>query len=349
MADHVSGGRVELGLGAGWNEREHAAFGFPFPPLGERMQMLAEQLEIVHGQWTSEPFSFAGEHYAVDAVDAQPRPVQSPHPPLLMGGQAGPRAAALAARWADEYNAVLAPFDEVIARKERIEAACEAAGREPIPVSLMTAVLVGRDRAEYEERRRLLSERVGAEPGEVWLTGTVDEVAEQLGALRDAGIARVMCQQLLHDDLDMVALIGERAGAAGGLARERVGDRVERGLVLGLAHGDDELAAADVEREERAALALDGDGLAQERSVDGVVEGHGQSSRRALRERGVAGERAVAVALGREPAGVEAALADHGLRARTIAEPACSWTRCVGWISTSVEVGLASATGTQRG
>ena len=208
-ADHVSGGRVELGLGAGWNEREHAAYGFPFPPLKVRMDMLAEQLEIVHGQWTASPFSFAGEHYRLEELDAQPKPVQTPHPPLLMGGQAGPRAAALAARWADEYNTVFAGFDDVIARKGRIEAACEAAGRDPIPVSLMTGVLVGRDRAEYEDRRRLLAERVGTEPGELWLTGTVDEVAEQLGALRDAGLRRVMCQQLLHDDLDMVTLIGE--------------------------------------------------------------------------------------------------------------------------------------------
>ena len=208
-ADHVSGGRVELGVGAGWNEREHAAYGFPFPPLKVRMDMLAEQLEIVHGQWTASPFSFAGEHYRLEELDAQPKPVQTPHPPLLMGGQAGPRAAALAARWADEYNTVFAGFDDVVARKGRIEAACEAAGRDPIPVSLMTGVLVGRDRAEYEDRRRLLAERVGTEPGELWLTGTVDEVAEQLGALRDAGLRRVMCQQLLHDDLDMVTRIGE--------------------------------------------------------------------------------------------------------------------------------------------
>ena len=208
-ADHVSGGRVELGLGAGWNEREHAAYGFPFPPLKVRMDMLAEQLEIVHGQWTASPFSFAGEHYRLEELDAQPKPVQTPHPPLLMGGQAGPRAAALAARWADEYNTVFAGFDDVVARKGRIEAACEAAGRDPIPVSLMTGVLVGRDRAEYEDRRRLLAERVGTEPGEIWLTGSVEEVAERLGAFRDAGLRRVMCQQLLHDDLDMLALIGE--------------------------------------------------------------------------------------------------------------------------------------------
>jgi F420-dependent oxidoreductase-like protein len=206
VADHVSGGRVELGIGAGWNEREHAAYGFPFPPLGTRMDLLAEQLEIVHGQWTEAPFSFAGEHYSIESLTAAPQPVQTPHPPLLLGGAAGPRAAALAARWADEYNTVEADVDEIVARKRRIEAACEAAGREPIPVSAMTSVLVGRDRAEYEDRRRLLAERTGSEPS---IGGTLDEVAERLGALRDTGLARVMCQHLLHDDLDMLPLIGE--------------------------------------------------------------------------------------------------------------------------------------------
>ena len=207
-ADHVSGGRVELGLGAGWHEREHAAYGFPFPPLRVRMDMLEEQLEIVHGHWRPGPFSFAGEHYRLEALDAEPKPVQQPHPPLLMGGQAGPRGAALAARWADEYNTPFATVEDAIAMKARVDAACEAAGREPIPFSLMTGVLVGRDRGELQERVRLLAER-GHEPSEGWITGTLDEVAEQLGAFHDAGLARVMCQHMLHTDLDMVALIGE--------------------------------------------------------------------------------------------------------------------------------------------
>ena len=90
--DHVSGGRVELGLGAGWNEREHVAFGFPFPPLGERLDVLAEQLEIVHRQWTEEELSFEGRHYRLERCRAEPKPLQRPHPPLLMGGSAGPRA-----------------------------------------------------------------------------------------------------------------------------------------------------------------------------------------------------------------------------------------------------------------
>jgi F420-dependent oxidoreductase-like protein len=211
-ADHISDGRVELGLGAGWNEPEHAAYGFPFPPLKARMDMLAEQLEIVHGQWTEAPFSFSGEHYRLEGLDAQPKPVQRPHPPLLMGGKAGPRAVALAARWADEYNTAYATLEELVPMKDRVTAACEAAGREPIPFSLMTGVVVGRDEGEVRERMRLLAERRdGDEPsGPALITGTVDQVAERLGALRDAGVARVMCQQLLHTDLDQVALIGEQ-------------------------------------------------------------------------------------------------------------------------------------------
>jgi F420-dependent oxidoreductase-like protein len=165
-ADHVSGGRVELGLGAGWNEREHAAYGFPFPPLRERMDMLEEQLEIVHGHWADGPFSFAGEHYRLEELHAEPKPVQAPHPPLLMGGQAGPRGAALAARWADEYNAPFATLEDAVAMKARVDAACEAAGREPIPFSLMTGVLVGRDRGELRERERLLAGRGHAPPEE---------------------------------------------------------------------------------------------------------------------------------------------------------------------------------------
>ncbi len=220
VADHVSGGRVELGLGAGWHEREHAAYGFPFPPLKARMDMLAEQLEIVHEHWTEGAFSFAGEHYRLEDLDAQPKPVQRPHPPLLMGGKAGPRGAALAARWADEYNTAFATLEDVVAMKDRVTAACEAAGREPIPFSLMTGVLVGRDRGEVRERAALLTEfrrDLGGPDAflsstrPTWIVGAADEVAERLGALRDAGVARVMCQQLLHEDLDHVALIGELA------------------------------------------------------------------------------------------------------------------------------------------
>ena len=220
-ADHVSGGRVELGLGAGWHEREHAAYGFPFPPTKVRMDVLEEQLQIILGSWTEAPFSFTGGHYTLRDLDAQPRPVQQPHPPLIMGGSGGRRSVALAARYADEYNTPFATLDDVRTRREAVGRACEeAGGRDPIPFSVMTGVVVGADEAELRDRARRLAERLGtgadlvAEPPSGWIVGTVERAAEQLSALRDAGVDRVMCQHLLHDDLDAVALIGERLGPA---------------------------------------------------------------------------------------------------------------------------------------
>ena len=107
-ADHVSGGRIELGLGTGWSEIEHTAYGFPFLSMKERMDVLEEQLEIIHdGHWSDGPFSFKGTYYELEDLQARPQPVQRPHPPLIMGGAAGPRAARLAARYADEYNTVM--------------------------------------------------------------------------------------------------------------------------------------------------------------------------------------------------------------------------------------------------
>src|SRR5579875_607982 len=211
-ADRISGGRVTLGLGAGWHEREHEAHGFSFPPTGERVDMLAEQLETVLGSWSQHPFSFEGRHYRLRELDAQPAPVQQPHPPLVMGGNAGPRTAALAARFADEYNTVFPTLEQVHERRARIEAACERAGRRPIPFSVMTGVLVGADERELHARAARLSARVGGpsvleQPPAGWVIGVVDRAAEQLRALRDAGVARVFCQHLLHDDLEAVALL----------------------------------------------------------------------------------------------------------------------------------------------
>lgn len=210
-ADHVSNGRVELGLGSGWHEREHAAYGFAFPPTGTRMDILGEQLQIVLGAWTEPGFSFSGAHYRLEDLDAQPKPVQQPHPPLIMGGLAGPRSAALAARFADEYNTVFPTLYDVHERKAAIERACEAQGRDPIPLSIMTGFLVGRDTAELNDRRRRLAEKTGsdAEPPSSWIVGTVEHAAEQLAALDAAGVSRVMCQHLVHEDLDAIALLGE--------------------------------------------------------------------------------------------------------------------------------------------
>jgi F420-dependent oxidoreductase-like protein len=218
-ADHVSGGRVELGLGAGWHEREHEAHGFPFAPLRTRMDVLEEQLQVVLGSWMEETFSFTGEHYQLRDLQAHPKPVQKPHPPLIMGGNAGPRSAALAARFADEYNTPFSTVEQVLERRQQVDRACEQAGRNPIPFSIMTGVLVGRDQAELRSRAQRLGEKMGADPQALladppagWIVGTVDQAVEQLLAFRDAGVARVMCQQLLHEDLDAVALLGAELG-----------------------------------------------------------------------------------------------------------------------------------------
>src|SRR5947209_16088 len=121
--DHVSGGRVELGIGAGWHEAEHRAYGFPFADTRTRMDVFAEQIEIVHGSWKPGPFSFDGEHYRVEELDALPKPLQQPHPRLLVGGSGGPRSLALAAKWADEYNTPFPSRDECRSLRERLTAA----------------------------------------------------------------------------------------------------------------------------------------------------------------------------------------------------------------------------------
>jgi F420-dependent oxidoreductase-like protein len=195
-ADHISGGRVELGLGAGWHEREHAAHGFPFETTRERFDRLEEQLEIVRRSWDDEPFDFDGRFYRLDHANPLPKPVQRPHPPLIVGGVAQPRSVALAKRWATEYNTLFATPEECRERAARVA---------PLPLSLMTGFLIGADRAELRAR----AERLGADPiPPSWIAGTPDEVVARLRELEAAGVRRVMLQHLLHDDVDAVALTG---------------------------------------------------------------------------------------------------------------------------------------------
>jgi F420-dependent oxidoreductase-like protein len=220
-ADQISNGRVTLGIGAGWHAREHEAYGFPFAATRERFDVLEEQLQVILGSWSDGPFDFDGRHYGVRDLDAQPKPVQRPHPPIIIGGKAGPRSAALAARYADEYNTSHPSLTDVRERKASVERACERAGRDPIPFSVMAGVLLGRDRGELEERAQRLVEidyiadarAFLAEPPDGWIVGTLSDAAEQIGVLRDAGVDRIMCQHLLHDDLDTVALIGRELPA----------------------------------------------------------------------------------------------------------------------------------------
>jgi F420-dependent oxidoreductase-like protein len=229
--DHVSVGRVELGLGAGWNVGEHRAYGFAMPPTATRIEILAEQLEIVHRSWTEEAFSFDGAHYRLEDLRALPKPLQRPHPTLLVGGSGGPRSLVLAARFADEYNTVGVTAEELRRRRERLEAAWRDAGRDPgtVRLSLMTACMVGRDRAEVAERvRRVVAATGGgdaeamlADPPPHWLIGTAEELVERLRSLEAAGVTRVMLQHLAHDDLDMIAVLGEVAATMGTTSSQR--------------------------------------------------------------------------------------------------------------------------------
>jgi F420-dependent oxidoreductase-like protein len=214
-ADHVSGGPVELGLGAGWHDREHAAYGFSYPDLRTRMEVLEEQLQVVLGNWADELFSFTGKHYRLDQLDAQPKPLQKPHPPLLMGGRAGPMAARLAARYADEYNTAFAAVQDVRERSDKIARACEAIGREPIPFSVMGPVIVGRDEADLQARvartaafRDMDREQLLRDPPEGFVVGTLEQVAAQLREYERAGASRMLCQHNPHDDLEFIALLG---------------------------------------------------------------------------------------------------------------------------------------------
>lgn len=203
-ADAISGGRVELGIGAGWHEGEHEAFGFEFGTVGSRMDVFAEQLEIAQGLVRESSFSFWGQHYSLaDAV----RLPQSTVMPIIVGGAAKPRTVALAARFADEYNTVFATPAECRERRAAVDAAWQAAGRGPARFSLMTGCVIGRTAEEYERRRAAV---LGDDtPHPAWVSGTPDEASEQLRELADAGVDRVMLQLLLHDDLDQIALIGE--------------------------------------------------------------------------------------------------------------------------------------------
>jgi alkanesulfonate monooxygenase SsuD/methylene tetrahydromethanopterin reductase-like flavin-dependent oxidoreductase (luciferase family) len=208
-ADQISGGRVDLGLGAGWHDGEHAAYGFPFASTGERMDVFAEQLEIVRGLTGEGEFSFEGSHYRLAGVDAQPKPGGLR---LIVGGLARPRSAALAARFADEYNTVFATPEECRERRSALERAWTEAGRDPATLrfSVMTGTVIGRDAEQVRERLegiRARRDEPGFEPPAAWIVGAPETAAERLRSLARAGVDRVMLQLLLHSDLDQIELV----------------------------------------------------------------------------------------------------------------------------------------------
>ncbi|MFB3738548.1 MAG: TIGR03560 family F420-dependent LLM class oxidoreductase [Candidatus Velamenicoccus archaeovorus] len=216
--DRISGGRVELGIGAGWWEDEHRTHGFPFPSTGERMEMLEEQLEIVHGLFTRPSLTFESRHYALEDCTFLHKPLQRPHPPIIVGGKGGPRIAALVARWGDEFNTVGGSPEDVRERFARVRDAVDAAGRDQAEVttSLMTWFYVGADEAEVMarvERARQLDPRSGdpqthlAELRRTCIVGTPEQAAERLSEYAAAGVERVMLNDELFDELDMIELL----------------------------------------------------------------------------------------------------------------------------------------------
>jgi F420-dependent oxidoreductase-like protein len=214
QVDAMSGGRIELGLGAGWYEAEHRAYGIPFPPVGERFDRLAEQLEIVTGLWTTpvgERFSFSGAHYTLIESPGLPKPIQRPHPPMIVGGRGPKRTPALAARFADEYNV---PFASLAATREcyeRVAQACAAqgrgaAGRATPVLSIAQTVCCARDDAELHRRAQAAGYSVDRlrEDG---LCGSPNEIVEKIGQFLQAGTSRVHLQVLDLTDLDHLDLI----------------------------------------------------------------------------------------------------------------------------------------------
>jgi F420-dependent oxidoreductase-like protein len=220
-ADHISGGRVELGLGAGWHEREHRGYGFPFGENGTRMDVLEEQAEMIHRLWSDDRVTFQGRHYRLDDVRPFPKPLQRPHPPVIVGGHAGARSAALAARWADEYNVYHRTPEECRSLRARLGEAWEREDRDPdtLVFSVMTGVVVGRDRDEVDAAADRVAEVTGQDRASVLgseasVVGTVDQVASGLRDYESAGVGRMMLQHLAHDDLDTVALLGQEVAPA---------------------------------------------------------------------------------------------------------------------------------------
>lgn len=212
QVDQMSGGRVELGLGTGWYEAEHRAYGIPFPPLRERFGMLAEQLEILTGSWRTPvgvTYSYSGEHYTFDDSPGLPKPLQTPHPPIIVGGNGPSRTPQLAADFATEFNMPFAGLDALVDGQERVDTVCRERGRDPATLGRSTAqvLCVGRDEAELARR----ADAIGRRPDELranGIAGTPAEAVDKIGTFGErAGMQRLYLQVLDLSDLDHLELV----------------------------------------------------------------------------------------------------------------------------------------------
>ena len=211
QVDQMSGGRAELGLGTGWFDGEHYAYGIPFPPTAERFGRLEEQLEIITGLWETEPddtFSFRGNHYILDGSPALPKPAQRPRPPVLVGGAGPRRTPRLAARFADEYNIPFSTVEDSAAAFGRVRQACAEAGRDPASLvySVAHTVACGRDEAELARRAEATGHQVDffRHNG---LGGSPAQVVDRIGQYAAIGATRVYLQILDLHDLDHLELL----------------------------------------------------------------------------------------------------------------------------------------------
>jgi F420-dependent oxidoreductase-like protein len=229
--DEMSGGRVEFGLGAGWNEPEHRELGLPFPPIKERADLMEEQFAVLHGLW-GEPdgWSFDGANIRIEDASFHPKPIARPgrptfangavRPRLLTGGEGSPRSLRIAARYCDEFNLSSSSPEKAVTRYAELAAACEAIGRDPATMgrSVMAGVLIGRDDAELSRRKLELLAAFGDESGgddwfdarePRWILGTPDQARAMVARFEAAGAERIMLQTFLPRDLDMVDLMAE--------------------------------------------------------------------------------------------------------------------------------------------
>ncbi len=211
QVDQMSGGRVELGLGAGWYDDEHTAYGIPFPSLKDRFDRLEEQLAIITGLWShegGEGYSFDGAHYQVVNSPALPKPTQHPHPPVIVGGGGPNRTPRLAATYADEFNTPFLQPADAKAQFQRVREACERRGRDPEELTYSSALVVccGDDDATIARRAAAMGWSVG-DLETYGACGTPTQVAERIAQWRDAGASRVYLQILDLSDLDHLRLI----------------------------------------------------------------------------------------------------------------------------------------------
>jgi F420-dependent oxidoreductase-like protein len=226
-ADEMSGGRIEVGLGAGWHDDEHRRHGFPFPEIGERAERLEETLEIIHGLWEQpDGWSFLGRHYTIEDALFRPRPGSvagrgGGRPTIITGGQGTARAYRIAARWADEFNLSSTSPDGAVAKFAALDEACRAIGRDPSTLahSVMSGLLIGRDEAELRGRERALLAAFGNadEESEAWFAarkprwvyGLPDQARDVVRRFAAIGIERIMLQDFVARDLDMIDLAAE--------------------------------------------------------------------------------------------------------------------------------------------